>query len=73
VDHFLEFAGFSFLDSLNRSNQGSNFIVLKDWDQRKAPQMHADAVLGELWSQYVKIPQAPVLIFNPPAIQGLGR
>ncbi len=72
VDQFLELAGFSFIDSLNRANQGTNFIILKDWDQRKKDNEHADAVLVDLYKKYSLIPQAQILIFNPPAIQGLG-
>lgn len=72
VDKFIEFAGYSFIDSLNRTNQGTNFITLKDWDQRTASNESADAVLHELSTAYSQIPQAPILLFNPPAIQGLG-
>lgn len=72
VDKFLELSGFSFIDSLNRTNQATNFIILKDWDVRKKESEHADSVLMELYKAYSQIPQAPVLVFNPPAIQGLG-
>jgi multidrug efflux pump len=72
VDKFLQLSGFSFIDSLNRTNQATNFIILKDWDLRKKDSEHADSVLMELYRAYSKIPQALVLVFNPPAIQGLG-
>lgn len=72
VDMFLELSGFSFIDSLNRTNQATNFIILKNWDQRTDPHMHADAVMKQLGMQFYQIPLAPVYIFNPPAIQGLG-
>lgn len=72
VDQFLELAGYSFIDSLNRINQGTNFIILKDWSQRTAPSEQADAVMQDLQAQYREIPDAPILLFNPPAIQGLG-
>lgn len=72
VEHFVELAGYSFIDSLNRTNQGTNFIVLKDWSQRTKPSESAQGVLMELNREYHQIPEAPILIFNPPAIQGLG-
>jgi hydrophobe/amphiphile efflux-1 (HAE1) family protein len=72
VDLFLELAGYSFIDSLNRTNQGSNFIILKDWSKRTKHHEQADAVLAQLSDRYSSITQAPVYIFNPPAIQGLG-
>lgn len=72
VDSFLELSGFSFIDSLNRTNQATNFITLKDWDKRTNPKEHADAVQAELSKQFFQIPYAPIYVFNPPAIQGLG-
>lgn len=72
VDLFVELAGFSFIDSLNRTNQATNFIILKDWDERTARDLHADAVLKQLTKQFHDIPYAPLYVFNPPAIQGLG-
>lgn len=72
VEVYVELVGFSFIDSLNRTNQGTNFIVLKNWDERTSPLEHADAVLRQLYMQYSRIPQANIMVFNPPAIQGLG-
>lgn len=72
VAQFVEFAGFSFIDGLNRTNQGSNFLVLKDWSQRTNASESSEAVLEQLVAQYSAIPQGPILLFNPPAIQGLG-
>jgi hydrophobe/amphiphile efflux-1 (HAE1) family protein len=72
VDMFMDLAGYSFIDSLNRTNQATDFIILKNWDDRKEANESASAVLAELSQKYYMIPQAPVFIFNPPAIQGLG-
>ena len=72
VDIFLDLSGYSFIDSLNRTNQGTNFIILKDWSLRTNPSEHAEAVLGELYEKYSQIPEGAILMFNPPAIQGLG-
>lgn len=72
VNLFFSLSGFSFLDSLNRTNIGTDFIILKDWDKRTKKSEYADAVLNDLSSQYKKIPQGLIMIFNPPAIQGLG-
>ncbi|MBS4168946.1 multidrug efflux RND transporter permease subunit [Parachlamydia sp. AcF125] len=72
VEENFELTGYSFIDSLNRTNQGSSFIVLKNWDVRKNPKEHAEAVLMDLSKKYNRIPQGQTLLFNPPAIQGLG-
>lgn len=72
VERIVEFSGYSFIDGLNRSNQGTNFIVLKDWSLRESKSEHATAILGKLYQQFSSIPQGQVFVFNPPAIQGLG-
>lgn len=72
VDLFVQLTGFSFIDGLNRANQGSNFVVLKDWDVRTKPSEYADAVVWELMMKAMTLPQAAIYMFNPPAIQGLG-
>lgn len=71
-DLFVELIGFSFIDSLNRTSQATNFLVLKNWNERTKASEHADAVLNQLSMEYAKIPQATVVMFNPPAIQDLG-
>ncbi|EFB40673.1 MULTISPECIES: efflux RND transporter permease subunit [Parachlamydia] len=72
VEEVFELTGFSFIDSLNRTNQGSSFTVLKDWALRTDPKEHAEAVLMDLSKKYSHIAQGQALLFNPPAIQGLG-
>lgn len=72
VEYFVEMAGYSFIDSLNRTSQGTNFITLKNWDERTKPSEHANAILRDLYMEYMQIPLAPIMIFNPPSIQGLG-
>lgn len=64
--------GFGLLDGLNRSNQAAYYIVLKDWDQRKAKDQSADALLKKFGEEFSTIQDAQLLPFNPPAIQGIG-
>ncbi len=72
MDIWLQLSGFSFMDSLNRTNQGTGFAILKDWDQRMEKSEMAPAVQQELAAAFSKIPDGSVLLFNPPSIQGLG-
>lgn len=72
VDLFFGMSGFSFLDGLNRTNQGTNFIVLKDWSLRQNAQQSAPFVLRDLYKMTYNIPEGQVFFFNPPSIQGLG-
>ena len=72
LDLFFSLTGFSFVDGLNRTTQGSNFLILKDWEERKEPSEQANAVLASLSKAYAQVPEGALLLFNPPAIQGLG-
>lgn len=72
VDLVVSLDGFSLLDGLNRTDVSSNFIVLKDWSQRNVKGEHANEILDKLRPLYAKIPEANIVTFNPPAIQGLG-
>jgi hydrophobe/amphiphile efflux-1 (HAE1) family protein len=72
VQHFIGLTGFSFLDNLNRTNISTCFITLKDWSERQTAELKAGGVLKYLAMHYFRIPEAKILTFNPPAIQGLG-
>ncbi|MBM3194105.1 MAG: hydrophobe/amphiphile efflux-1 family RND transporter, partial [Chlamydiae bacterium] len=72
VENVVGLTGFSLLESINRTNIGTNFITLKDWSQRKAKNTQADAVLKSLQEEYDKIEEGLIHVVNPPAIQGLG-
>jgi hydrophobe/amphiphile efflux-1 (HAE1) family protein len=72
VATFVSMTGFGLLENLNRTPIATYFIILKDWDQRTKKALQAPNILQTLKKEYLAIPQAPVIPFNPPAIQGLG-
>ncbi|MDE3047656.1 MAG: efflux RND transporter permease subunit, partial [Verrucomicrobiota bacterium] len=72
VEHVVSLTGFSIVESLNRTTIGTNFIILKDWKERKAKNLHAAAILQDLQKEFFEIQDAHVIVTNPPAIQGLG-
>lgn len=72
VDYIVSFSGFSILEGINRTTIGSSFIVLKDWSQRTTPNLYASGILKTLQAKFAQIKESIVLVFNPPAIQGLG-
>ena len=72
VSAFFSLTGFSFIDSLNRTSQGTDFIILKDWEMRTKPNEQADALQDKLSNEFSQIPDGKIMVFNPPAIQGLG-
>ncbi|MFC3625477.1 efflux RND transporter permease subunit [Vogesella amnigena] len=71
VKDVMSFAGFDILSGSNRSNTGVTFITLKPWNERKAPGMSAQAVVGDVFGKGMQVPEGLVLAFNPPPISGM--
>src|SRR3954469_15597902 len=69
VAHAFVAAGRDFIGGGNKPNAGTSFILLKNWDERKrtAPQ-----IAGELTGAGMSFADGMALVFNPPAIRGLG-
>jgi multidrug efflux pump len=63
-------AGFSFNGS--GQNMGFGFILLKDWDQRSAANLSAQAVAGRSFGALSQIKDAFAFAIAPPPILGLG-
>ncbi|MGH9615875.1 MAG: efflux RND transporter permease subunit [Acidobacteriaceae bacterium] len=62
--------GFSFSGSA--SNAGMIFVNLKPFSQRKGAQHSSAAIAARLQRKMFAIPGGLVIVFQPPAIQGLG-
>ena len=71
VDFVGSVVGFNFLSFAAQSNSAVQFAVLKPWDERPAAQ-GASALREAVQPQLLQIPDALVLAFDPPSIQGLG-
>ncbi|HQX49667.1 MAG TPA: multidrug efflux RND transporter permease subunit [Planctomycetaceae bacterium] len=67
-------AGNSFQLGARASNFCSIFFILDDFAERQTPETTANAIQAALLKEYaLKIPEATVTIFPPPAVSGLGR
>ncbi|MBD9488113.1 efflux RND transporter permease subunit [Ensifer sp. ENS11] len=71
VDFVGSVVGFNFLSFAAQSNSAVQFAVLKPWDERP-PAQGASALREAVQPQLLQIPDALVLAFDPPSIQGLG-
>ena len=60
--------GFSALAGSSQSNIGTVFVILDEFGHRKS----SAAILGSLRARFNEIPEALVLAFGPPPIQGVG-
>jgi multidrug efflux pump len=72
VEQVTALTGFSMIESLNRTNVGSNFIVLKDWSLRKGKNLKASAIAADLNREFFNLQDAQIIVVAPPAIQGIG-
>jgi HAE1 family hydrophobic/amphiphilic exporter-1 len=70
VAHVFAVGGYGF--SGVGTNQGLGFITLKPWGERKGANNSAAGVIEALQPAAMQVPQASVILVNPPSIQGLG-
>jgi HAE1 family hydrophobic/amphiphilic exporter-1/multidrug efflux pump len=69
IAHAFVAAGRDFIGGANKPNAGTSFILLQDWDERSrtAPQ-----IAGDLTKRGMGFADGMAIVFNPPAIRGLG-
>ncbi|MGH9327202.1 MAG: efflux RND transporter permease subunit [Terriglobia bacterium] len=72
VQDVVAVGGFSFVSSTYDSNDATLFVMLKPWDERKSPSLSIDSIIHKTQGRFFGIPQAMILNFAPPPIQGLG-
>ena len=73
VQSAVAFPGLSINGFTNSPNSGIVFATLKPSEERKAPELKADAVAADLNRQYASIEEAYIAVFPPPPVQGLGQ
>lgn len=71
MQSIMALAGYDMLSSAVRSNGGTAFIKLKDWDLRKDKDQHSQVLASALTGQLMQNPNAIVFALNPPPIMGL--
>ena len=73
VSSYDAIAGFSLLSNTSSTYSGFYFLELDPWDERKAPELSAKAIMQTLnMKMRAQIPEAISFAFGPPAIPGLG-
>ena len=73
VKDVISVSGQSFLGGGSGSNEGSMFVVLKPWKDRKKKNQHVNAIIDMTYAMTDSIQEAVVFAVNPPAIPGLGQ
>ncbi len=72
VDGVTGVAGFDLISGTAASNCALVIVRLKPWEERKARDQHALAILQALMMKTQHIPEAVIFAFNPPALPGFG-
>jgi multidrug efflux pump subunit AcrB len=73
VDHTMSISGESLVLGANAPNLGSMYVILKDFAQRRSPDLSAAAISAALVEQCRReVGGALVAAFGPPPIEGLG-
>jgi HAE1 family hydrophobic/amphiphilic exporter-1 len=72
IENWFVLGGFSLLDGTAAPNSATAFAAWKDWKQRKDPSLSQAALVKRLQMEFGQIREAVILVFVPPAIQGLG-
>ncbi len=74
VAHTVAIPGQSFVLNALSPNYGSMFIILKPFSERRAAELTGEAILSRLRARLQsEVPEARVLVFGAPAVQGLGN
>jgi hydrophobe/amphiphile efflux-1 (HAE1) family protein len=69
VFHAFAISGFDLIGGGEKTNAGTIFLPLKDWDERS---VGAEALTGRLMGATAPYPQGMCFVVNPPPIRGIG-
>jgi hydrophobe/amphiphile efflux-1 (HAE1) family protein len=72
VKTWFTLGGLSLLEGSQSSNAATMFIGLKNWDERRTPDVQQMPLIGQISAKFGLIKDAFILVIPPPAIQGLG-
>ncbi|MBO0799625.1 MAG: efflux RND transporter permease subunit, partial [Blastocatellia bacterium] len=74
VKYYATIGGFSLLTRTSASYQGFFFLGLKPWEERRAKELHASAIVQRInGALATQVPEAVAFSFMPPSIPGLGN
>jgi len=71
VSDFIGVSGFSLING-SGSNMGFGVVVLKEWSERQTAELQPSAILDRLNARLWAVAGARIMVFNVPAIPGLG-
>ncbi|HEY0463760.1 MAG TPA: efflux RND transporter permease subunit, partial [Polyangiaceae bacterium] len=72
VESYQTIGGYGAVTSTYQSNFGTVFVRLHPWEERKAVELRAMAIMGKLKRAFSAIPEGIIIPFNIPTISGFG-
>jgi HAE1 family hydrophobic/amphiphilic exporter-1 len=72
VAHVITIGGQNVFEGTVTSNAAAMYVTFEDWGKRTDPGQSQEAILGSVFKEFQKIPDAVIIPFPPPAIIGLG-
>ena len=72
VEDYSALAGYSLLDSQFKTNAGTVFVSLKDFDERQTPDLKIKALFAAVGPKLKALTEGVAIPINPPSIPGLG-
>ncbi len=72
VSDYVDVVGYSMIKQGISSNAGMVIVVLKDWRERKTPELQEYALVSSLRDKLAGFPSATIFPFQTPSIPGLG-
>jgi HAE1 family hydrophobic/amphiphilic exporter-1 len=75
VVHYAALSGFNILNGGSNSNNGTFFVTLAPWDQRKVPEQKLPGILNVIKKRIAEanVKNANVVVIPPPPIRGIGQ
>lgn len=74
IETYITINGFSVMSGANTSNAATLFVMLKNWDERKAPGLSAQAIVDKFNEMaYFEIPGSPGFCRPSPSHSRFGR
>lgn len=72
VEDYSALSGYSILDGQFKTNAGTVFVSLKDFDQRQDPALQIQGLFAAVTPRLKALKEGIVIPINPPSIPGLG-
>ncbi|MBU1822961.1 MAG: efflux RND transporter permease subunit, partial [Bacteroidetes bacterium] len=73
IAHFSGLGGLNVVTFASKSNSGTIFCQLDDWDERTVDSLKVEGLAATLRKKFAGLTEANVVVITPPAIPGLGR